>query len=81
LCRRGKEGLAFILGQIFAPAIVMKEISGHRFPFLSIAPSSAPERVDIPTAPHPYREPLSPAPPPLAWVSEGRALPTDVKGN
>lgn len=42
LCRRREECLAFVLGQIFATSVVLKEISGHSFPFLSIAPLSQP---------------------------------------
>jgi hypothetical protein len=42
LRRRREECLAFVLGQIFATSVVLKEISGHSLPFLSIAPSSQP---------------------------------------
>ena len=38
LRRRREECLAFVLGQIFATSVVLKEISGHSLPFLSIAP-------------------------------------------
>jgi len=36
LGRCSEERLAFVLGEIFATAIAVKEISGHHFPLLSL---------------------------------------------